>query len=203
MTITLAQAFDQWNSDNGMGSPVEIFGDDVIALSESWNDYTDSLCKDGELTDLQYHHCPGYGDTADIPGDDWESEGEFLLGAMGVTFSSLRIATRPDGCMDDMPGASHWRVLMRRGSKEYTFHYSMGSAHTGTPGEADLFSSLLSDTSDIEGNTFEDWAESLGMDTDSRKAEKMFKACQQTALELGQMFTKSELDDLREIFSNY
>ena len=36
--------------------------DDVCLMSESWNDYTDSACKDGEINDLQYHHCPAWDD---------------------------------------------------------------------------------------------------------------------------------------------
>ena len=27
---------------------------DDVALAEAWNDYTDMLCKDGEITDRQY-----------------------------------------------------------------------------------------------------------------------------------------------------
>ena len=30
--------------------------DDRIAQWEAWNNYTDSLCKDGMITDWQYHN---------------------------------------------------------------------------------------------------------------------------------------------------
>ena len=29
---------------------------DKVALRESWNNFTDSLCKDGEITDYQYNN---------------------------------------------------------------------------------------------------------------------------------------------------
>jgi hypothetical protein len=28
--------------------------DDTVAFSEAWNDWTDSLCKDGQISDWQY-----------------------------------------------------------------------------------------------------------------------------------------------------
>ncbi|AEY69524.1 hypothetical protein AH2_00013 [Burkholderia phage vB_BceS_AH2] len=197
--ITLAQAFEQWNADIKPAVIKEYGRDDYPALSESWNDYTDSLCKEGALNDLQYHHAPAWDD--DIP--DADDEPAFILESMGVSFAFLRINERPDSLMSDMPaGSSHWRVLIKRGDKEMTVHYSMGPAHVGIPEAADVFNSLLMDTSDIDGEAFEDWAENLGYDPDSRKAERIFKACQETALHLQTVFTRSELDDLREIFAD-
>lgn len=37
--------------------------DDGPAMAESWNDYTDSICKDGDFTAKQYHFCPAWDDT--------------------------------------------------------------------------------------------------------------------------------------------
>lgn len=44
----------------------------------------------------------------------------------------------------------------------------------------DVLGSLQSDVMDSD-SPFEDWAESLGYDTDSRKAESIWRACQDTA----------------------
>jgi hypothetical protein len=100
-------------------------------------------------------------------------------------------------------GATHYRVFIKRGSNAMSTHYSRGSSHKGEPKEADLFNCLLSDTSDIDGNLFEDWADNLGYDSDSRSAEKIFSACQATLGNLQRLFDPSELRDLREIFSDY
>jgi len=197
--LTFAEAFSGWDSEIKPLVIAQFGADDTCALSESWNDYTDGLCKDGQLSDLQYHYCPAWDDS--IP----DCDAEFLLEAMGVQFAMLSIPSRPDGLMDDMPaGATHWRVMIKRGTKTMNdVFYSMGSAHTGVPSDTDVFHSLLSDTSDVDGSDFEEWAENLGMDTDSRRAEKMFKACQDTLLNLRLLFTDAELSDLREAFEDY
>jgi len=198
--LTIAEAFAAWKSDIMPGVIDQYGADDVPALSESWNDYTDGLCKDGQLSDLQYHHCPAWDD--EMPDDD--GDGAYILEQMGVTFAALRINERPDGNMSDMPaGSTHWRILIKRSGKDMTVFYSMGPAHSGTPDDCDVFNSLLMDTSDIEGEAFEDWAENLGFDPDSRKAERCFKACQETLLNLRTLFTNRELDDLRELFADY
>lgn len=46
---------------------------------------------------------------------------------------------------------------------------------------ADILESLQSDVSGIEDSTFEDWADDLGYDTDSRSALKTFETCRETA----------------------
>lgn len=198
--ITIAQAFTQWKDGAGMGSPFDIFGkDDLPALAESWNNYTDGLCKDGQLTDLQYHYCPAWDD--EMPGDSWGEEGAFLLEAMGVQFDFASVIERPDGLMTD--SATHWRYNIKRGDRVISGYYSMGAAHTGEPDNADVFNCLLSDTSDWMDDGFEDWAEMLGYDPDSRKAEKIYNGCKQTKTDLERMFTSSELADLREVFAEF
>ena len=52
---------------------------------------------------------------------------------------------------------------------------------------ADILESLQMDSSDWE-STFDDWADSLGMDTDSRSAESIYRACQDTAKNLRAAF---------------
>jgi hypothetical protein len=193
---TIAQVFASWNQDV-KPLVIEQYGaDDIPALSESWNDFTDAECKDGNITDLMYHHCPSWDD--EIPDGDYQ----FILDAMDVKFDFASIIERPDGLGDWPADASHFRVNIKQGAEVMTITYSMGSAHTGMPKETDVFHCLLQDTSDIE-DSFEDWAENLGYDTDSRKAEKSYNACKATFEGLQRLFSSSELDDLREIFSDY
>lgn len=193
MAITIAKAFTQWQE-----LAAELPQDDEVMLSESWNNYTDSLCKDGELTALQYHYCPGYGDSADIPGADFEAECAFLLEAMGVKFSAKQIAKRTDGLMQ--ASATHWEVTFARAGQTLHANYSMGAAHTGMPKETDVFHCLLNDADGVD-ELFETWADNLGYDSDSRQAEKIYNACKETAYGLARLFKPSELSDLREIFS--
>jgi hypothetical protein len=197
MALTIEQAHNQWSAEY-MPAVIAQFGKgDEPALAESWNDYTDNLCKEGQFSDLLYHYCPSWDD--EIPDGDQA----FVLERMGVVMSALKIPARPDGNGEWDSKASHWRLLIRRDGKDITTHYSMGSAHKGEPELAGVLHCLLMDADGVDGETFEGWADNLGMDSDSRKAEAMFKACQQTALELGTLFTKAELVDLRELFEDF
>jgi len=209
MTISLSQAFANWQDGGGMGSPADILGkDDTAALSESWNDYTDGLCKDGEITGLQYHHCPAYDDP--MPGeggsfDDLSDDREFILDAMAVKLTSKRRSEMREGW--DI-GSTHWDVTLSRGSKFYCTVYSMGSALTGAPECDAVLWSLMTDA-DCHANAVDamDMAEDMGMsletEADKRKARTTYAACGKSAKALGEMFTSSEMDDLRELFSNF
>lgn len=194
--MTYAEAFAQW-SDSIRPAVIAQYGaDDGPALAESWNDYTDSLAKDGEMTATEYQHCPAYDDA--MP----DSQPDYLLGAMGVTFAATKQSTRPDASADWAEGSTHYQVAIVRGNKSFQVYYSMGPAHTNGPDLADVIYSLLMDTSDID-QPFEDWAADLGYDSDSRKAEAIYRACMVEAAQLAGMFTKQELDDLREVFADY
>ena len=198
--MLIRDAFKNWESEIKPLVIEQYSEDDTVALSESWNDYTDSLCKDGELTDLQYHYCPAFDDT--IP-DDEDDEREYILKAMGVRLEWKQYANRTDNIGDWQPEARHFKFSIIRGSGAViSGWYSQGSAHKAPPTLQDVISCLLMDTSDIEQD-FEDWASDLGFDPDSRKAEKMFKACQKTGEDLERMFGVQELEDMRTMFEDY
>lgn len=174
--------------------------DDYPMNAESWNNYTDSLCKDGELTDLQYHYCPAWND--DMPGDE-DSEREYLLDMLGV-FISFEAARAREGWPE---GSKHFRVTITRrvGGATFSTPYSMGPALSGNPTREDVLHCLIMDASTIwDGcETFEEWADEMGENPDSRKAESVFRACQIIAEELGHMFRDISTDDLRELFADY
>jgi len=67
-----------------------------------------------------------------------------------------------------------------------------------------VLSSLLMDGSAyFDACTFEEWCNEYGYDSDSRKAESIWKACDQTGRTLSRAFTDQELGDLREAASNH
>lgn len=77
--LTFSEAFDQWEQDI-KPLVIERYGkDDEPALSESWNDYTDMLCKDGQFTGLHYKYCPAWDDK--MPNDDVE----FILEKLNIS----------------------------------------------------------------------------------------------------------------------
>jgi len=68
------------------------------------------------------------------------------------------------------------------------------------PTLADVLESLGMDWASIENSTaFEDWADELGYDTDSRKAEQTYRACQESALRCRQAIGWEAYNDAQAI----
>jgi hypothetical protein len=70
------------------------------------------------------------------------------------------------------------------------------------PDVADVIHGLLVDASGTD-ERFEDWAGNYGFDPDSRTAERMYRACQETAAALRRTFTTVELAELEAAFADY
>lgn len=66
------------------------------------------------------------------------------------------------------------------------------------PGVADVLHCLLMDAEVIDAGSFEEWASNYGYDTDSRKAESIYRACLDTALKLRAMLGDDLIGQLRE-----
>jgi hypothetical protein len=174
----------------------EIPSDDEIMLREEWNNYTDMLCKEGDMTDLQYHHCPAYDENCDM--NDEETL-DFILESMGFTFSHGPLRSkRSDDNMSDMP--RHFLCCISRNSRSHEFWFSQGAGHTESPTLTDTLSCLIMDASNAD-ESFESWCEEYGYDDDSRKAERIYNAVKETRAALFTLMSKSEMDDLQEHFS--
>lgn len=126
--ISLSQAFAQWQE-----FAANIPKHDDAMLAESWNDYTDSLCKDGELGTLQYHHCPAYDE--DMPGegsrfDPLADDREFILDAMGVTLSAVFVPFSQSRNSAEKSPSLNWRVTLKKGGRDVlTTDYMQGCAY--------------------------------------------------------------------------
>ncbi len=71
------------------------------------------------------------------------------------------------------------------------------------PELADVLHSLASDSDVLDASTFEEWASELGYDTDSRQAEKTYRACLEIALKLRSALGETGLASLREATRDY
>lgn len=71
------------------------------------------------------------------------------------------------------------------------------------PNPADVMHSLVMDSLVLDAGDFEEWASELGYDTDSRSAEKTYRACLDIALKLRGGISESGLQQLREAFQEY
>jgi hypothetical protein len=71
------------------------------------------------------------------------------------------------------------------------------------PSLADVLSCLLMDAEAIDYVPFEEWANNIGENPDSRKAEATYRHCLDHGLKLRQMFGDALLTKLRELFQDY
>lgn len=67
----------------------------------------------------------------------------------------------------------------------------------------DVLASLVIDSGAIDSADFEEWANDLGYDTDSRKAEAIYRACLEIGLKLRVELGDDGLQRLREAFQDY
>ena len=76
----------------------------------------------------------------------------------------------------DWKNANHYRVVLKCGKRTLTTYFSMGLALTSEPTAEDVLDCLASDVAGfLNAWSFEDWCEDYGYDTDSRKAEKIYR----------------------------
>ena len=91
--------------------------------------------------------------------------------------------------MPDSDNMDHYKCTLRSRvtGKQMTLVFSKGYGHNGKPPEAnEVLDCLASDASGIENSSgdFEEWCSEYGYDTDSRRAEKIFKATSRQAEQL-------------------
>jgi hypothetical protein len=72
------------------------------------------------------------------------------------------------------------------------------------PTLADVMSSLVMDAQSVaDGQTFEDFADEMGYDTDSREAERVYNGCRDEYFGLVRLCGVIDLDVLSKMFQDY
>lgn len=86
-----------------------------------------------------------------------------------------------------------WEITLTFQGRSMTLKFHTGSGHRRNgqptpPNIGDILSSVALDASSVlNARSFEDWAGDFGYDSDSRKAEAMFKACTEQTEELHEL----------------
>ena len=82
--------------------------------------------------------------------------------------------------------ADHWECVLDSDYGTMTIYFSKGYGHHGEePHLEEILDCMASDGSSIENvASFEEWANELGYDTDSRKAERIYNLCVKQSEEL-------------------
>lgn len=123
-----------------------------------------------------------------------DNEGRESLAAFiertGITIDVEPTSENPN-MADPSWEANHYLCTLHRGDAELKVPFSMGVGIDRGPTVGDVLESLASDASGAENaSSFEDWAGEYGYDTDSRKAERTFKA------------VMGQTDELRDFLDN-
>jgi len=85
--------------------------------------------------------------------------------------------------------ANSYRCTTHYKGRRYSFDYWQGIGISHDPRVDDVLDSLLSDAQAGE-QTFEDFCADFGYDSDSRKAEKIWRACQRVAKNMKRLLGK-------------
>lgn len=98
--------------------------------------------------------------------------------------------------------ANQYTVTLKYGRRQMTIPFFMGIAHTNEPTLEDVMPCLVSDYFAAENaRNFEDFANDFGYDTDSRKAEKIYKQCLKEAEKMKKLFG-NDLDSIIEKYQD-
>lgn len=103
----------------------------------------------------------------------------------GITASSEQVDVNINN--PDWKDANHYKVVLKyrkdNGFKQYTTYFSMGYALKGRPTAEDVLNCLSQDVRGL-ADSFEEWADEYGYDSDSRSAEKMYRAINKQAQDI-------------------
>lgn len=87
--------------------------------------------------------------------------------------------------LDDWPDANRFMVTVRYRQRAMTVPFYTGSGWSREPALDDVMECLCSDAiAIINTGCFEEWADELGFDDDSRKAEAMYRQARHQTEEL-------------------
>ena len=85
--------------------------------------------------------------------------------------------------------ANPYRCVLRYKGRQLTVYFFMGPARAEEPKQADVLSCMISDAYALEED-FEGWAQNLGYDTDSRKAERIYNESRKSGEKLRRLLGK-------------
>ncbi len=101
----------------------------------------------------------------------------------GLRMTIRKVKANPN--ISNMPRNFSCTIIGRNDNGYMKVPFSQGAAHTTDPTLEDVLDCLASDSSGVENaKGFEDWASEYGYDTDSRKAENIYKTCVEQAKQL-------------------
>ena len=125
---------------------------------------------------------------------------DYVVNACGLTYAVIYTGTHNR----DNWECDGWQFTI----KGQAFNYFTGLGHRDksakpqTPPIAGLLYSLILDGSACH-ESFASWCDNFGLDTDSRKALKIYEQCQQGFDKLWQVFTTAQIEHITGLLEGY
>lgn len=131
--------------------------------------------------------------------NEYEAQAEKFCRKYGVKISARFIKYAPY-FLDDKESRDIFRVTVSRGNKSFSikFGQSLNDSTGNGANKPTAYSVLACITKDDPG-TLEQFCSNFGYDTDSRKAEKIYKGVVKEWAKVSDFFTASEIEALQEI----
>jgi hypothetical protein len=115
-----------------------------------------------------------------------------------IEMSLRRVDARPDNDGSDWAkDARHYEITLATSLGSIVTYYSQGSGIKTEPTIGTVLSCLRSDAS-AYNLSFEEWCAEYGYDDDSRRAERTYNACRDTAADLENLLGPGGFDALME-----
>lgn len=110
-----------------------------------------------------------------------------FIAETGIVLNSQATSSNPH--MEDSERMDNYRVKLRGkklGNATMRLYFSKGVGHNGAePTVDEVLDCLASDAAGIDNSRgFDDWCSEYGYDTDSRRAEKVYRQCERQAQRL-------------------
>ena len=143
-----------------------------------------------------------------------------------ITLEAQRTQENPYMAKDEKHPMYHWLITLHYKEKTFPLHYSIGSGHAipefpnptfrphkfkdlnpkeiiaaypcRKPTITDVLDCVASDAYALNYDSFEEWANEFGYDTDSRKAERTYHACIENGKQLREMLGRKLFTELLE-----
>ena len=132
-----------------------------------------------------------------------EEQIKAYLEACGVTYRMLLIGE----ITKDEWQCDKWNVVLFKGSYSVMFDYYTGLGHRKNlqpvkPEIAGVICSLVLDSQALD-QSFDDWCDDLGFNSDSRKAHNTYEACRENHYKFAEIFSKDERAHMDKLLEEY